>query len=317
VRRVLESFERLTLENFSDRFYDPSYPLLPYDHADFLQQDTEKLLTEYFNLCKQFGVTPSISRPISNEPSALRAYRERIERQLMPLREGQFYKLQSTRNQINDILEFWDNIKNKSLLGGEAYLPAYYEWVVWRIFLAINTIINTISDTRNFDIDEDLQPTGHAQSGKPDMIFHYDDFVIVCEATLATGNAQWEREYASVPRHVEDIMRSTNKEVYGIFISPEITENMVLQFFTQARRNERGERISLNIVPIEMNILIGILSLCCQGEFNANSLRTLLEEIIQLKTEAKDDQDWNILRKRKMAAFVRRDGLPILFPEDE
>lgn len=46
------------------------------------------------------------------------------------------------------------------------------------------------SSVRGFNVDQDYLPIGTAPGGKPDMIFEFDDYVIVVEVTLSTNSRQ-------------------------------------------------------------------------------------------------------------------------------
>ena len=59
---------------------------------------------------------------------------------------------------LAEIAELLEDIRDDNLVGGMAYVPAYFEWAVWRLFLALNNIEGAISETRGFQIDEDMQP---------------------------------------------------------------------------------------------------------------------------------------------------------------
>lgn len=41
--------------------------------------------------------------------------------------------------------------------------PAYFEWALWRAFLAINHLQNKPYEARKFNIDQDFMPVGTAQ----------------------------------------------------------------------------------------------------------------------------------------------------------
>ena len=68
--------------------------------------------------------------------------------------------------------------------------PAYLEWIIWRAFLAINSLIKPAWEARRFQIDQDFLPVHHAPSGGPDMIFEFDNAIIVVEVTLTASSRQ-------------------------------------------------------------------------------------------------------------------------------
>ncbi len=65
--------------------------------------------------------------------------------------------------------------------------PAYFEWVLWRAFLAINSLANKPYEARRYKIDQDFLPVGTAPGGGPDLIFEFEDFVIVVGGVSENG----------------------------------------------------------------------------------------------------------------------------------
>src|SRR5690606_26797172 len=122
------------------------------------------------------------------------------------------------RNQLEEIGNNFELIKNKTFLGGDMYAPAFYEWNTWRVFLAIDDFNSNVHDTRGFQIDAEINPTHHAKGGHADMEFEYDEKVIVVECTLSIGENQWSMEREPVQRHVKNAMRRSLKEVIGVFV---------------------------------------------------------------------------------------------------
>ncbi|MFZ4525558.1 MAG: AlwI family type II restriction endonuclease [Chlorobium sp.] len=55
--------------------------------------------------------------------------------------------------------------------------PAYFEWILWRAFLAINSLNNKPYDARRFNIDQDFLPVGTAPGNRPDLIFEFHDSI--------------------------------------------------------------------------------------------------------------------------------------------
>jgi len=72
----------------------------------------------------------------------------------------------------------------------QAEAPAYFEWILWRAFLAINSLTNPPYEARRFKTDQDFLPVGCAPGNGPDLIFEFEDFVIVVEVTLTENSRQ-------------------------------------------------------------------------------------------------------------------------------
>lgn len=112
--------------------------------------------------------------------------------------------------------------------------PAYFEWILWRAFLAINSLANRPSEARRFRVDQDFLPVGTAPGNGPDLIFEFADFVVVVEVTLTTNSRQEAAEGEPVRRHVANLVthyaETMGKPVYGLFIANRIDSNTAETF---------------------------------------------------------------------------------------
>lgn len=278
-------------------FYNPELPKLPLDDEQFMVLNVGELQQQIETLSKKTGIEVEPLMTVERSVPKLKKISQELERKLIEQKEYLFYKDQSLDEQIDDIIEYFEMIKSRTLLGGDAYFPAYYEWAIWRVFLAINTLVGSISETRNFQIDEELKPIHHAKGGVPDMVFHYEDFVIVCEATLHQSVSQWAAEYTSVPKHVGLISSETHKPVFGIFIAPQIEPNMAQTLF-KADWHVNGEFIDLNIIPFSTEQIINILIKFREKRFSVTDLKRAFEEFIKIKEKVANGKEWyNLLSK--------------------
>lgn len=130
---------------------------------------------------------------------------------------------------------------------------AYLEWVLWRAFLAIDHTINKPYEARGFNIDQDYLPVGTASGGGPDMVFEFEDYIIVVEVTLSTNSRQEAMEGEPVRRHVADLVMSNDKPVYGVFIANRIDSNTAETFRIGVWYNQNDERLALRIVPFTLD----------------------------------------------------------------
>ena len=90
-------------------------------------------------------------------------YEQVLRKELRRLRELQFYRNQRNKRSLVEIENLLEDIRENNLVGGQVYAPAFFEWAIWRLFLAINHIEGLVSETRGFQIDEDMQPIHHAK----------------------------------------------------------------------------------------------------------------------------------------------------------
>ncbi len=128
--------------------------------------------------------------------------------------------------------------------------PAYLEWIVWRAFLAIGSLVNTPLDARRFEIDQDFLPVHCAPGGGPDMQFEFEDYVVVVEVTLTSSSRQEAAEGEPVRRHVADVMQQTQKDVFGLFIAVKIDSNTAHTFRLGDWYLQDDRKVSLQIVPM-------------------------------------------------------------------
>lgn len=303
---VAEEVEFIDDKDYLEYFYNPELPRLPLDDAEFMVLNVGDLQQQIEALSKKTGIDVEPLGSVKMSVPKLKKISQELEKKLIEQKEYIFYKAQSLDEQIDEIVEYFEMIRARTLLGGDAYFPAYYEWTIWRVFLAINTLVGSISDTRNFQIDEELKPIHHAKGGVPDMVFNYADFAIICEATLHQSTSQFEAEYASVPRHVGKMVESEKKPVYGIFIAPKIDPDMAQQLFI-ASKHVNGEFISLNIIPMSTEQIVGILQSFRKQKFSIQDFKRVLEKFAALKTEARNGKEWY----ENISKFLAGDFLPI------
>ena len=303
---VVEGAEFIDDKDYLKYFYNPELPRLPLDDAEFMVLNVGDLQQQIEALSKKTGIEVEPLGTVKMSVPKLKKISQELEKKLIEQKEYIFYKAQSLDEQIDDIVEYFEMIRSRTLLGGDAYFPAYYEWTIWRVFLAINTLVGSISETRNFQIDEELKPIHHAKGGVPDMVFNYDDFSIICEATLHQSTSQFEAEYASVPRHVGKMVESEKKPTYGIFVAPKVDPDMAQQLFI-ASKHINGEFVSLNIIPLSTEQIVAILQNFKKQKFSIQDLKKILEKFAALKAEARNGKEWY----ENISKFLAGDFLPI------
>lgn len=292
---VNEGLHMVSDADFVDYFGRADTPKLPTDDREFISANLVELEKRYKEL--RARVQPETAE--SEAPASvaqldipmLRRHQGELLKSIVDYKEELFYRQQ--REQVCDIIDCYDKIADGTLLGGMAYLPAYLEWTTWRAFLAINTIRNPISSTRNFQIDDEINPVHHAKPGHPDMVFDYGSFVIVGEVTLKTGESQWSAEGESVPRHVGDIVKEAGaKAVLGVFIAPVIHPQTAQQFFGQVWHVSGKEFVPLDIVPLTIEQVKALLAGFQAAPISVAELRSLLDTCCAAKKDAKNGVVW-------------------------
>jgi len=136
----------------------------------------------------------------------------------------------------------------------KAEVPAYFEWALWRAFLAINKLKNPPYESRRFKVDQDILPIGNAPGNGPDLIFEFEKYVLVVEATLTDNSRQEAAEGEPVRRHVAraiDFYGDT-KPVFGLFVANRIDSNTAETFKTGVWYDSADSKAELGIVPMTL-----------------------------------------------------------------
>ena len=293
-------------KNYLEYLWSDIQPALPSDKEDYLKKHLvtlsrkEKVLFEKVGMREALGLV-SEKLPTGKNILELKQQTKAVETNLLHLKEIEFYYSQSKEDQINDILSFYNLIRDKEILGGEAYYPAYLEWNTWRVFLAIDTLANKPYEARGFRLDEELQPIHNAPGNRADMVFEYEDYVIVAEVTLSTRANQWSSEVEPVPRHIAKIqVANKNKEVFGIFVAPEIDPNTVLSFFNSRKYSIENSLIELTIIPLTIDQIKIILSIFRDKRFTVKDMNRLLKTMQREMTDTPDAIQWH----KKLPALI-------------
>jgi AlwI restriction endonuclease len=160
--------------------------------------------------------------------------------------------------------------------------PAYFEWVLWRAFLAINSLVNKPYEARRFKVDQDFLPVGTAPGNGPDLIFEFHDFVIVVEVTLTANSRQEAAEGEPVRRHVADLVShygaQSGKPVYGLFIANRIDSNTAETFRIGVWFTQTDDKMRLDIIPVTLVQFKAFFeALFTSGRVEVSLIRELLD----------------------------------------
>ena len=193
--------------------------------------------------------------------------------------EERFAQRQNEESEVEQIIEYC-----KAILKPNDYphieivdRPAYFEWVIWRAYLAINHITIHPSETRRFSVDRDFLPTGVAPPRGPDMQFPFNNYELVVEVTLKKGSTQEAAEGEPVRRHVADIvLANPTTDVYGLFIAPEINNNTAETFRMGIWYQENDEPVYIKIVPLTTTQFLKIFNTFKINQFSPEQFKDLL-----------------------------------------
>jgi len=230
--------------------------------------------------------------------------RHEIEGLLAEKKEEEYAFRQSNEwEEISDYMELLIKRKRSKLLSNgeeieipQAEAPAYFEWVLWRAFLAINSLKNKPYDARRFKIDQDFNPVGTAPGNGPDLIFEFQDFTLVVEVTLTDNSRQEAAEGEPVRRHVANIVADTTshygKPIFGLFIANKIDSNTAETFRIGVWYKGDDTKMALDIVPLTLDqFRIIFISMFKNNIVNPNYIFELLRECNSLRNNY-EAPDW-------------------------
>jgi hypothetical protein len=248
-------------------------------------------------------------------PADIATVRHRAESILSERKEERYAEAQSA--QWEEITAYLDLIASrrsrKELPNGSVIevprseMAAYFEWVLWRAFLAIDSLRNKPFDARRFKVDQDFLPVGTAPGGGPDMIFEFDDFVIAVEVTLTEGSRQAAVEREPVERHVADLEadygKRLGKPVYGLFIANSIDANTAENFRSRVWYSRDETPQTPRIVPVALSQFRELFAaLLRHDRAEPKLIRDLLDECVEMRSVGTAP----LWRKEIDQAFSRR-----------
>lgn len=220
--------------------------------------------------------------------------RHELEHRALQLAELEYAETQS--ESMDEIYAWIEAIVNKGQARTEngdfvrvpkGEMPAYLEWIIWRSFLAINSLTNEPWECRRFNIDQDFLPISCAPGGGPDMIFEFSNAVIVVEVTLTSSSRQEAAEGEPVRRHVAKYVEESKKPVYGLFLAISIDSNTAHTFRSGDWYLKDDRKIALDIVPMTLRDFSKFLM---SGKKNLSSMPGRLESLL-IQCRAKANQE--------------------------
>jgi hypothetical protein len=261
--------------------------LLPFENFEFIKEQATKNYS--FLKDKLKYEIPKVKEKI-NSSTEVKSISYKIEDKILELKEIEFFKEQ--RHKTEEIVKTLSNIETDQIsYNGFDFEPEpeHLEWIVWRAFLAINSFKNEIKNSRGFKVDNNFLPTHHAAGGKEDLIFEFNDFILLVEVTYKTGHVQFEDETGQVYRHTINVMKKfKEKEVYCLFLAPKINTNLVKGFMDYFMDNE-NEEFRGKIVPMEINKFTKIFDKLFhkKKELTPKIIKEILNECLHKKEELK------------------------------
>ena len=265
---------------------------LPTDHQD----SALVVLNDLLQQLQRRGISFDMTNKPTGNPADIAIIRHEIENLLSERNEEEYATRQAVEwEEIVAYMELINTRRVRTTLTNDEEIevprgeaPAYFEWVLWRAFLAINSLVNKPYEARRFKIDQDFLPVGTAPGNGPDLIFEFDNFVLVVEVTLTDYSRQEAAEGEPVRRHVADLVESHNeqsgKPVYGLFIANRIDSNTAETFRIGCWYNRTDEKMRLDIIPVTLEQFKAFFEALFQfGRVEVRIIRELLDQCSVLR----------------------------------
>lgn len=259
-----------------------------------LPTDNEVTAREEITRFRQLLISSSVdlelipSVPDTRDLAELNQVRLRLEAQYQQVLEKNYASEQHDGEQVKEIIAYLKSI-DKQPIDKDMYdfeiedEPAFLEWAVWRAFLAINHLVNEPHEARRFKVDQDFFPLGCAPGNGPDLIFEFEDYVLVAEVTLTSSSRQEAAEGEPVRRHVAKekakIAATSGKPVYGLFIARTIDNNTAETFRIGVWYNG-DEPDFINIIPITLKQFILMMEKYLTNRFDNKVFRRVLDNCL-------------------------------------
>jgi hypothetical protein len=278
-------------------------PFLPKDGLDYLEHlwngsgiptdDREIAIAEAREAVRALtvaGVKASLPSDIEQRSVAdVLQILHNLEQQLVQTRERAYASAQ--RGQWENIIEYLNGLISSGRPVPAKEAPAYFEWAIWRAFLAIDSLVNEPWECRKFEVYEGQEPfesflpTGCAKGGGPDLVFEFEHFALVVEVTLTASSRQEAAEGEPVRRHVAmfaDSYAHQSKPVYGLFLSLSVDTNTAETFRLAKWYRKDDSELSLKIVPLTLQQFANLFTapLAAKGALNPQLLEDLLRDCL-------------------------------------
>jgi hypothetical protein len=258
---------------------------LPTDKKEPALEVLKDLLSQLSQRGKTFDLK---GRPLDT-PQNIAVVRHDVEEVLARINETDFAKRQvSEWEEIAALINLLATGKYSATFNGEKIVipkdeaPAYFEWIIWRAFLAINKLINPPYEARRFKVDQDFLPVSTGRGGGSDLSFEFDTFVLGVEVTLTENARQEALEGESVRRHIAQLVKQYDtKPVYGLFSATKIDTNTV-ETFRSCNYYLDDVKMRVNVVPLTIHQFYDFfVTLFKHGKVDNAHVKTLLEHCIE------------------------------------
>ena len=146
----------------------------------------------------------------------------------------------------------------------------------------------------NFNLDDNGDPLSTAAGNTPDILCNYDDFDLLVEVTLQSGQKQYDNEGEPVARHLGKVKRASGRDAFCLFIAPTINQATISFFYSLHRISIEHYGGKAVIVPMVLSVYRKMLEASYRTDYvpNANQIRGIFEKSKQVAETAENENDW-------------------------
>ncbi len=200
--------------------------------------------------------------------------------------DAEVHKLKNFEN-YEDVQSKFDGI-----VDGEYYdNPLMLEWNTWRAM----TMIDGGDIAPNFKLDDEGLPLSTAVGNIPDIVCNYEDFNLIVEVTLQSGQKQYDNEGEPVARHLGKIKEASTKEAYCLFVAPKLSPASIAHFYGLHKISISHYGGTSVIVPLELQVYRKMLEDANEAGYTPEShqLRAIFEASIRFAEDATNEIEWH------------------------
>lgn len=258
--------------DYKKYLFDPSSLLL-------LTDDRKYLVRQLLKLAVIFDVNASID--------SLKDLLETTEKKIISVAIQQTEVSLKNYKEFDDVVDVFEKITKKEVPDPSLY----FEWNIWRALVMMNYAKEVKG---NFAIDLDGVPLNTALGNMPDIEVEYDDFKVIVEVTMSSGNKQYEMEGEPVARHFGKIQNNSTVPVYCLFVAPKISEGALAHFFNLNRFNTKAYGGKTRIIPMSLSQFIAFVTIAKDKKFNHSKIfKSYLDSIINKNQFVDDETMWS------------------------
>ncbi len=194
--------------------------------------------------------------------------------------------LKNNYDDYEDVKSTFIQITNREVPDPSLYL----EWNVWR---AMTMLDDAVKINGNFSFDLDGIPLSNAKGNVPDIEVEYEDFNLIVEVTMSSGNTQYNMEGEPVARHFGMAQQKSDKKVFCLFVAPNISNGALAHFYNLNRMNTKAYGGKTRIVPINLNQFIRFIERAKLSNFcNQKDLYGFFDSAIQKIQDSENEELW-------------------------